>query len=51
MNYKVYIPSKGRAGRVTTHKLFLDSIIVCPENEVSEYKKHRGTQEAKRQLN
>ena len=40
MNYKVYIPSKGRAGRVTTHKLFLDSIIVCPENEVSEYKKH-----------
>ena len=39
MNYKVYIPSKGRAGKVTTDKLFLDSTIVCPESEVKEYKK------------
>jgi hypothetical protein len=40
MDYKVYIPSKGRAGKVTTDKLFLDSTIVCPESEVKEYKKH-----------
>tara|TARA_R110000796_G_scaffold207106_1_gene323439 strand:- start:489 stop:1205 length:717 start_codon:yes stop_codon:yes gene_type:complete len=40
MDYKVYIPSKGRAGKVTSDKLFLDSIIICPENEVSDYKKY-----------
>ena len=40
MNYTVYIPSMGRAGKVTTHKLFLDSVIVCPESEVKLYKKH-----------
>tara|TARA_R100001594_G_scaffold73796_3_gene108379 strand:+ start:1962 stop:2678 length:717 start_codon:yes stop_codon:yes gene_type:complete len=40
MKYKVYIPSKGRAGKVTSHHLFLDSHIVCPKDEVKEYKKH-----------
>ena len=40
MKYTVYIPSMGRAGKVTTHKLFLDSVIVCPESEVKLYKKH-----------
>ena len=40
MNYTVYIPSKGRAGKVTTDKLFLDCIIVCPESEEKEYKKY-----------
>ncbi len=40
MNYKVYIPSKGRAGKVTSHNLFLDSHIVCPDSEVKDYKKH-----------
>tara|TARA_R110002012_G_scaffold171535_1_gene336336 strand:+ start:1435 stop:2151 length:717 start_codon:yes stop_codon:yes gene_type:complete len=40
MNYKVYIPSKGRAGKVTSHKLFLESFIVCPNSEVDDYKKH-----------
>ena len=37
MNYKVYIPSKGRAGKVTTHHLFLESVIVCPESEKKLY--------------
>tara|TARA_R100000655_G_scaffold102925_1_gene149022 strand:+ start:1255 stop:1971 length:717 start_codon:yes stop_codon:yes gene_type:complete len=40
MKFVVYIPSKGRAGKVTTHKLFKESIIVCPKSEVKEYKKH-----------
>ena len=40
MNYEVYIPSKGRAGKVTSHNLFLDSHIVCPKSEVKDYKKH-----------
>ena len=40
MKFTVYIPSKGRAGRVTTSELFYESVIVCPESEVSEYKKH-----------
>ena len=35
--FKVYIPSKGRAGKVTTHKLFPQAIIVCPESEKSSY--------------
>ena len=39
MDYKVYIPSMGRAGKVTTHKLFRNSYIVCPNSEVEEYKK------------
>jgi hypothetical protein len=40
MEYKVYIPSMGRAGKVTTHKLFKDSHIVCPNREVELYKKY-----------
>lgn len=40
MRYKVYIPSKGRAGKVTTHNLFLDSTIICPDSEVDLYKEH-----------
>jgi hypothetical protein len=43
MRYKVYIPSKGRAGRVTTDQLFIKSTIVCPESEVDLYKKHHDT--------
>lgn len=38
--YKVYIPSMGRAGIVTSHKLFTNHTIVCPESEVQEYRKH-----------
>lgn len=37
MSYKVYIPSKGRAGKVTTHKLFPNAEIVCPESEKELY--------------
>ena len=40
MNYKVYIPSKGRAGLVTSHKLFINSTIVCPNSEIDDYKSH-----------
>jgi len=40
MRYKVYIPSMGRAGKVTTHKLFKESYIVCPDSEVDLYKEH-----------
>jgi len=40
MDYKVYIPSMGRAGKVTTHKLFKESIIVCPKKEVKAYKEY-----------
>jgi hypothetical protein len=40
MEYKVYIPSMGRAGKVTTHELFKESHIVCPNKEVIEYKKY-----------
>jgi len=40
MSFKIYIPSKGRVGKVTSHKLFKDSIIVCPKAEVDGYKKH-----------
>jgi hypothetical protein len=40
MEYKVYIPSMGRYGKVTTHKLFKESHIVCPNREVEEYKKY-----------
>jgi hypothetical protein len=40
MEYKVYIPSMGRAGKVTTHELFKESHIVCPNREVIEYKKY-----------
>jgi len=42
MEYNVYIPSKGRAGKVTSHKLFLDSTIICPNDEVNDYKKHHN---------
>jgi hypothetical protein len=38
MDYKVYIPSKGRAGKVTSHKLFKESTIICPESEEKNYK-------------
>ena len=40
MKFTVYIPSKGRAGRVTTSELFHESVIVCPNSEVDDYKKY-----------
>lgn len=40
MDFKIYIPSKGRAGKVTTDKLFNKSYIVCPESEKDDYKIH-----------
>jgi hypothetical protein len=38
--YRVYIPSMGRAGLVTSHKLFLNHTIVCPESEVQKYREY-----------
>lgn len=38
---KIYIPSKGRAGKVSTIEVLLglECLIVCPESEVEEYRK------------
>ena len=43
MNYKVYVPSMSRAGVVTTHKLFPESTIVCPESQVKDYKEYHDS--------
>jgi len=40
MKFQIYIPSKGRAGKVTTHKLVNNPIICVPKNEVDEYRKY-----------
>lgn len=38
--FEVAIPSKGRAGKVKTHKLFPDHIIFCPVAEQKAYEDH-----------
>ena len=38
MEYKIAIPSKGRAGLVTTSKIFTDAFIYVPSSEVEQYK-------------
>lgn len=42
MEMKIYIPSKGRAGKVTTIDVLggIDATIVCPLSEAEEYKKY-----------
>lgn len=46
MNFIVAIPSKGRAGRVTSHKVLGDArdlaIVFCPESERTQYEAHHG---------
>ena len=36
--FKICIPSKGRAGLMTSHKVFKSAIIFVPESEVEQYK-------------
>jgi hypothetical protein len=38
MKFDICIPSKGRAGLITSHKLFNTAILYVPESEVSQYK-------------
>ena len=40
--YKIYIPSKGRAGEVSTLGLVKKATLVVPVEEVEEYKKYYG---------
>jgi hypothetical protein len=40
VDFKIYIPSFGRAGKVTTTKFIPSAVVVCPESQAKEYKKH-----------
>ena len=40
MSFKIYIPTYKRAGKMLTHKVFPEAIIVCPESQVDEYRKY-----------
>ena len=37
MNFQIAIPSKGRAGLITSQKIFKSAVIYVPENEVNQY--------------
>ena len=37
MEFKICIPSKGRAGLISTNKIFKSAFIYVPESEVHEY--------------
>lgn len=37
MNFQIAIPSKGRAGLITSHEVFKTGVIYVPENEVKQY--------------
>lgn len=41
-NIHVAIRSRGRAGRVTSHRIFPDAFIWAPESEQEDYRKHHG---------
>jgi hypothetical protein len=38
LDFKICIPSKGRAGLITTHKVFKSATIFVPKNEIEQYK-------------
>lgn len=38
--YEIYIPTYGRAGKMLTHEIFPEAVIVCPESQLQEYQKH-----------
>ena len=42
---KIVVVSKGRADKVSTHKVINDTIILCPEDEVGLYKEHNPNNE------
>jgi hypothetical protein len=37
MSFKIAIPSKSRAGLITSHEIFKSAVIYVPENEVRQY--------------
>jgi len=37
MNFQIAIPSKGRAGLITSQKIFKSAVIYVPENELKQY--------------
>lgn len=37
MEFKVAVPSKGRAGIITSHEIFKSAVLYVPENEVRQY--------------
>lgn len=37
MNFQIAIPSKGRAGLITSNEIFKSAIIYVPENEIKQY--------------
>jgi hypothetical protein len=37
MNFQIAIPSKGRAGLITSQEIFKSAVIYVPENEVKQY--------------
>lgn len=37
MNFQIAIPSKSRAGLMTSHEIFKSAVIYVPENEVKQY--------------
>lgn len=37
MNFQIAIPSKGRAGLITSHEIFKSAVVYVPENEVKQY--------------
>jgi hypothetical protein len=37
MDFQIAIPSKGRAGLITSHEIFKSAVIYVPENEVKQY--------------
>ena len=38
LDFKICIPSKGRAGLITTHKVFKSATIFVPKSETEQYK-------------
>lgn len=42
MNFQIAIPSKGRAGLITSHEVFKSGVIYVPENEVKQYSIYRN---------
>lgn len=37
MNFQIAIPSKGRAGLITSHEFFFSAVIYVPQNELKQY--------------
>lgn len=42
MNFEIAIPSKGRAGLITSHEIFKSAVIYVPENEVRQYSVYKN---------